>query len=361
MERIYNFNAGPAVLPLEVLREVQEEFLDFQNQGMSIVEMSHRSKTYDAVNAETEADMKELLGLGDDYRVLFIQGGATLQFSMIPMNFLLQGRTADYVLTGAWSEKALAEAKKVGDTHVAFTGKENNYRRMPKMSEINLSENPAYVHITSNNTIFGTQWRELPYFGSAPMMADMSSDILSRPFAADRFALIYAGAQKNLGPAGVTVVIIRKDLAEASPENLPTALRYSIYAKNNSLYNTPPVFPVYVVGKVLKWLKANGGLSQMACQNERKAKLIYDVIDAYPVFFTGHADADSRSLMNITFRLPSEELEAKFVKEATQRGMAGLKGHRSVGGLRASVYNAMPETGCQALADFMVEFMGANK
>ncbi len=360
-DRVYNFNAGPATLPLEVLEEVQDEFLDFKGEGMSIIEMSHRSKTYDAVNAEVEADMKDLLGLDDDYRVLFLQGGATLQFSMIPLNFLPSGATADYVLTGAWSEKALAEAKKVGGTHVAFTDKDNNYTHIPKISEIKLSDNPAYVHITSNNTIFGTQWRELPCFGNIPMVADMSSDILSRPFSAGHFSLIYAGAQKNLGPAGVTVVIIRKDMAEGNPENLPTMLRYQTYAKDNSLYNTPPVFSIYVMGKVLKWIKAGGGLVGMAAHNEAKAKIIYDAIDSFPDFFEGHADKSSRSLMNITFRLPNEELEGKFVKEATAQGMIGLKGHRSVGGLRASVYNGMPESGCQALADFMVEFMGQNK
>lgn len=359
--RIYNFNAGPATLPLEVLEEVQGEFLDFKGEGMSIIEMSHRSKTYDAVNAEVEADMKALLGLDDDYRVLFLQGGATLQFSMIPMNFLPAGRTADYVLTGAWAEKALAEAARVGATHVAFTDKDNNYKRMPKMAEIKLSDNPAYVHITSNNTIFGTQWRELPSFGQAPLIADMSSDILSRPFAAKDFSLIYAGAQKNLGPAGVTVVIIRKDMAESNPEALPIMLRYRTYANNNSLYNTPPVFSIYVMGKVLKWIKAGGGLSGMAAHNEAKAKIIYDAIDRFPDFFKPHADKDSRSFMNITFRLPSEELEAQFVKEAVARGMIGLKGHRSVGGLRASIYNGMPKAGCQALADFMVDFMGRNK
>ena len=357
MNRIYNFNAGPATLPLQVLEEVRDEFLDFKGEGMSIIEMSHRSKTYDSINAEVEADMKELLGLGDDYRVLFLQGGATLQFSMAPMNFLPEGRTADYVLTGVWAEKALAEAKKVGATHVAFTDKENNYKHMPKASEIKLSENPAYVHITSNNTIFGTQWARLPSFNGIPLLADMSSDILSRPFAANDFSLIYAGAQKNLGPAGVTVVIIRKDMAEDNPTSLPTMLRYQTYAKNDSLYNTPPVFSIYVMGKVLKWIKAGGGLPGMATHNEAKAAIIYNVMDKHPDFFAGHADKDSRSLMNITFRLPNEELEAKFVKEATARGMVGLKGHRSVGGLRASVYNGMPVAGCQALADFMVEFM----
>ena len=361
MNRIYNFSAGPATLPLEVLQEVQAEFLDYQGLGMSIVEMSHRSKTYDAINAEVEREFKELLNLGDAYRVLFLQGGATLQFSMLPLNFLGSGQTADYILTGGWAEKALAEAKKVGATHVAASTKEENYARLPKAAEIQLSDNPAYVHVTSNNTLFGTQWRKLPHLGldyqKTKLVADMSSDILSYPFKADDFALIYAGAQKNLSVAGLTVLIMRADLAEENPKDLPIMLQYSTYAKHNSLYNTPPVFCVYVLGKVLKWIKANGGLAGMAKHNEAKASLIYNVIDAHPDFFKGHAAKEDRSLMNITFRLPSEELEGKFVSEATAAGLSGLKGHRSVGGLRASVYNGMPKEGCQALADFMLQFM----
>lgn len=365
MSRIYNFGAGPATLPLEVLEEVRNEFLDYpfegKGTGMSIIEMSHRSKAYDAINEETEANMKELLGLGESHRVLFMQGGATTQFSMIPMNLLKSGKTADYILTGVWAEKALAEAKKVGETHVAATGKESNYSILPKASDINLSDDPAYVHITSNNTIYGTQWRDIAPLNLNPgknlLINDMSSDILSYPFKADDYGLIYAGAQKNIGPAGLTVVIIRKDLAENNDKNLPIMLQYETYAKNNSLYNTPPVFAVYIMGKVLKWIKKNGGLSGMAVHNEAKSKLIYDVIDQHPDFFKGHAAQDSRSMMNVTFRLPSEELEAEFVKQALAAGMSGLKGHRSVGGLRASIYNGMPKEGCQALANFMTEFM----
>jgi len=358
--RIFNFNAGPAVLPLEVLQEAQAEFLNYKGTGMSIMEISHRSKPYEAINAEAEANLKELLGLGDNYRVLFLQGGASTQFAMVPMNFLPEGRTADYILTGAWSEKALKEAKLFGKTHVAATTADGNYKRIPRMDEIQLSENPAYVHITSNNTIFGTQWNELPSFGQVPLIADMSSDILNKPFVAENFAMIYAGAQKNLGPSGVTVVIIRKDLLENNPKNITTMLRYETHSKNDSLYNTPPSFSVYMLNLVLKWLKAQGGLVGIGKRNVEKAGLIYDTIDHSGGFFTGHADLDSRSLMNVTFRLPNEELEKTFAKEAEQAGLVGLKGHRSVGGLRASIYNAMSVEGCKALQDFMLEFKRKN-
>ncbi|VBB05410.1 aminotransferase class-v [Lucifera butyrica] len=358
-ERIFNFYAGPAALPLEVLQEAQAELLNFDHTGMSIMEISHRSKAYEAINAEAEASLKELLGLSDDYRVLFLQGGASSQFFMVPMNFLPSGRTADYILTGSWSEKALKEAQAFGQTHVAATTSADNYRRIPSATEIHLSENPVYAHITSNNTIFGTQWQSFPKL-TAPFVADMSSDILSRPFDASNFALIYAGAQKNLGPSGVTVVIIRKDWAESSPATIPTMLRYSTHSKNASLYNTPPSVAVYMINLVLRWLKKQGGLAAIAKKNQEKAALIYDAIDRSGGFYRGHADKDSRSLMNITFRLPSEELEQTFASQATQSDMIGLKGHRSVGGLRASVYNAMPLAGCQALAAFMREFQRTN-
>ena len=358
--RIFNFSAGPAVLPLEVLIEAQAEFLNYQQTGMSILETSHRSKAYEAINAEAEANMKELLGIGDNYRVLFLQGGASTQFAMIPMNFLSEGRTADYVVTGAWSEKALKEAKLFGNTHVAATTAEGNYKRVPRMDEIQLSDNPAYVHITSNNTIFGTQWDELPSFGQVPLIADMSSDILNKPFNAENFALIYAGAQKNLGPSGVTVVVIRKDLLENNPKNISAMMRYETHSKNDSLYNTPPAFSVYILNLVLRWLKAQGGLVGIGKRNVEKAGFVYDTIDQSGGFYRGHADLGSRSLMNVTFRLPNEDLEKTFAKEAEQAGLVGLKGHRSVGGLRASIYNAMPVAGCQSLKDFMVEFQRKN-
>lgn len=359
-DRIFNFNPGPAVLPLEVLEEAQKELLNFQNTGMSVLEISHRSKPFEAVNSEAEATLKELMGLGDNYRVLFLQGGASSQFSMIPMNFLGKGQTADYVLTGSFAEKAQKEAALIGNTHVAASTKDNEYRNIPKLSDIQLSNNPAYVHITSNNTIFGTQWAQLPTFGDVPLIADMSSDILSRQFDASKYALIYAGAQKNLGPSGVTVVIIREDMLEKCPKDIPTMLRYPIHAKNDSMYNTPPTFSIYLLNLVLKWVKGQGGVGALEKINQQKAKLIYDTIDQSQGFYRGHAAKDSRSLMNITLRLPSEDLEKAFVAEAAAAGLGGVKGHRSVGGLRFSVYNAMPVAGCKALSDFMADFQRKN-
>ncbi len=359
-ERVFNFNPGPATLPLPVLEEAQSQLLNFNNTGMSILEISHRSKDYEAVNFEAESLLKELLGVPDNYRVLFIQGGASTQFAAVPLNLLPEGRTADYILTGSWAEKAYQEAAKFGKIHIAASSKEENYSRIPRAGEIQLSSDPAYVHICSNNTIFGTQWQEFPEFGEIPLVADMSSDILSRQFDPGKFALIYAGAQKNLGPAGVTVVIIRSDLLESVPSTVPTMLRYPVHAKNNSLYNTPPVFAVYMVHLVLKWIKANGGLAAVEARNREKARYIYQAIDDSNGFYSGHAKQDSRSLMNITFRLPSEDLEKAFVSEATKQGFVGLKGHRSVGGIRASVYNAMPMAGCAALANFMSDFQRSN-
>lgn len=359
--RIHNFNAGPAALPLEVLQQAQAELLNFNNTGMSILEISHRSKPYEQVNAEAEANLKELLGLGENYRVLFLQGGASLQFAMVPLNFLPQGQTADYILSGSWSEKALKEAQLIGQTHVAATTAGENYRRVPGLAEIKPIASPAYIHLTSNNTIFGTQWDEFPSFGDIPLIADMSSDILCKPFDASKFALIYAGAQKNLGPAGVTIVIIRQDLLENSPGAIPTMLRYSTHAKNNSLYNTPPTFGVYMIHLVLRWIKAQGGLAGIEKQNRIKAGLIYDAIDQSGGYYRGHAEPGSRSLMNITFRLPNEELEKTFVAQAAKAGLGGLKGHRSVGGLRASVYNAVTRESCQTLREFMLEFQQNNR
>lgn len=358
MSSIYNFYAGPAVIYEEVLREAREEFMDFAGTGMSVLTVSHRSKAFDAVMVEAEANMKELMGLGDEYRVLFLQGGASTQFSMIPMNFLLEGRTADYILTGSWSEKALKEAKKIGNTHVAYDGSTTNYTHIPKAAEMTFSEDPVYVHMTSNNTIYGTEFDEIPQT-DAPLIADMSSDILSKPMDFSRFAMIYAGAQKNLGPAGVTVVVIRKDLLETAQDVNATMLKYSTHADKNSLYNTPPAFSVYMVNLVLRHLKKLG-LAHVAANNVKKAKAIYDAIDASAGFYKGHADKESRSLMNITFTMDSPELEKKFVAEGEAAGFIGIKGHRSVGGLRASVYNAMPLEGAEAFAEFMAEFMRKN-
>jgi phosphoserine aminotransferase len=359
-ERIFNFSAGPATLPVEVLKEAQAELLNYHNTGMSILEMSHRTKPYEAINAEAEATVKELLGVGDDYRALFLQGGASTQFAMLPMNILRGGRVANYILTGSWGEKAYEEAKLFGNTHVAASTAEGNYRRIPQLEEIQLSKNPAYVHITSNETIFGNQWSQIPSCGDVPLVADMSSDLFCKPVDATKFGLIYAGAQKNLGPAGVTIVVIRKDLLDGIPKTLPTMLRYDVHAKNDSLYNTPPTFAVYMVNLVLHWIKAQGGLGAVEKQNRAKANLLYDAIDNSGGFYRGHAEAESRSIMNVTFRITNEELEEVFVKEATKAGLDGLKGHRSVGGLRASIYNAMSREGCQALRDFMAKFQQRN-
>jgi len=360
MERIFNFNAGPATLPLVVLEEAQRELLNFKGTGMSVMENSHRTKEYEAINSEAEALVKELLGVPENYRVLFLQGGASTQFAAVPMNLVPADSHADYILTGAWAEKAQKEAAKFVKTNIIASTKEENYTRIPRIDEIKVSDGPSYVHLCSNNTIFGTQWQSFPDLGDVPLVADMSSDLMSRRFDVSKFALIYAGAQKNLGPAGVTVVIIRKDLLEGIPSNIPTMLRYDIHAKNDSLYNTPPSFTVYMVNLVLRWLKNNGGLAAAEKRNAEKAAVIYDTIDNSGGYYRGHALKDSRSLMNITFRLPNEELEKKFAVEATAQGMIGLKGHRSVGGLRASVYNAMSIEGCTALAEFMKAFQSNN-
>ncbi len=358
--RVFNFNPGPSTLPVSVLEQAKDEMLNYRDTGMSIIETSHRAKPFEEVIFGAEALLKELLGVPENYRVLFLQGGASMQFDMVPMNFLTEGKVADYILTGIFAEKAHKEAKLIGKTHVAGTTKELNYTRIVTPEEIKLSENPAYVHLTSNNTIYGTQWKSFPDFGKVPVVADMSSDILSYQFDASKFALIYAGAQKNLGTAGVTVVIIRNDMLEIVPKTLPAMLRYDIYAENDSLYNTPPSFAIYILRLMLEWVKAQGGLSVVEKHNITKAALIYDAIDNSKGFFKGHAEKDSRSLMNITFNLPNEELEKAFIAEAGKAGLAGLKGHRSVGGIRASVYNAMPQEGCKALADLMTEFSKKN-
>ena len=356
MHQVYNFNAGPAILPRPVLEQVQQELLDYAGRGISIMEMSHRDKAFVALVDETEALVKQLLAVPDGYRVLFVQGGASTQFAMVPMNFLTPTTTADYVLTGVWSEKAVEEAAKIGQTHVAASTKDEQFRRVPRLDEIELSDAPVYVHLTSNNTIYGTQWQTLPTFGDLPLVADMSSDILSRPFDVAPYGLIYAGAQKNLGPSGITVVIIREEWLARVPKHLPSMLRYDIHAKNNSLYNTPPTFAMYVTCMVLRWIKQLGGAEAIAQHNEAKAALIYDAIDASGGFYKGHAEAGSRSLMNITFRLPGQDEEKSFVRMASEQGFLGLEGHRSVGGIRASTYNAQTHEACQALADFMREF-----
>jgi len=355
IHRIYNFSAGPATLPLPVLEEAQRDLVALPNVGMSVMEISHRSKPFDEIIQGAEADMRALGGISDDYKVLFLQGGASLQFSMVPMNLLQAGSVADYIITGDWSKKALKEAKRAGATNVAASTEEGGFKRIPKPQEIKITPGAAYAHMTSNNTIVGTEWSYVPATGAVPLVCDASSDIFSRPIDVSKFGLIYAGAQKNLGPSGVTVVIIRQDLLARSADPLPSMLNYKVQAENGSLYNTPPVFGIYVLRLVLKWLVKIGGLDAIAAVNDRKARLLYEELDRVP-FWRPHAEKDSRSAMNVTFRLPSEDLEKLFVKESTAAGFDGLKGHRSVGGLRASIYNAFPEDGVRALVDFMREF-----
>ncbi|UNK17401.1 3-phosphoserine/phosphohydroxythreonine transaminase [Paenibacillus sp. N3/727] len=355
-KRAYNFNAGPAALPLEVLERAQAEFVDFRESGMSIMEMSHRGAIYESVHKEAQERLLALLGNPDGYKVLFLQGGASTQFAMIPMNFLGQGQQANYVMTGSWADKAYKEAKLIGETHIAASSEADNYMSLPKLTDISLSDNPAYLHITSNETIGGTQFKQFPDTGSVPLICDMSSDILSRPFDMKQFAMVYAGAQKNLGPSGVTVVIAKEDMITSSPKHLPTMLRYSTHTSNDSLYNTPPSFGVYMINEVLKWIEERGGLEGIRDLNREKAALLYDMIDGSEGFYRGCVDAGNRSDMNVTFRLESEELEKAFIKASEQEGFVGLKGHRSVGGLRASIYNAVPLESCKALVEFMGHF-----
>jgi phosphoserine aminotransferase len=358
--RVYNFNPGPATLPPEVLQQAQRELLDYGGTGMSVMEISHRSAEYEEINNKAMALTRELFGLGDNFKIIFLGGGASTQFAIIPMNFLAQGKIAAYADTGSWSSKAIKEAQKFGKVHIAFSSKEEKYKRVPKPSEVNCPADAAYLHVTSNNTIFGTQYHKFPEPGNVPLIADMSSDIASHRLDFSKFSLIYAGAQKNLGPAGVTVVIIRDDLLAKCPDNLSTMLSYTTHAKENSLYNTPPVFAVYIVKLVLEWIKRQGGLEAVEKVNFDKKERIYQIMDKYPDFYRGTVDPGSRSWMNITVRLPSEELEKKFLTEAKAAGFIGLKGHRSVGGIRASLYNAMPLAGADKLAGFMEKFRRSN-
>ena len=355
VHRIYNFAAGPAVLPVPVLEEIQRDLVALPGVGMSVLEISHRSKTFESILAQAETNIRTLAGIPSNYKVLFLQGGASLQFSMVPMNLLTTGATADYIDSGSWADKAIKEAKKVGAVNVAATTKADNYSRVPRQDELKLSSGAAYVHMTSNNTIEGTEYKELPSVGDTPLVSDTSSDMFSRPVDIARHALIYSGAQKNMGPAGVTIVIVRDDLLQRSRKTLPTMLNYAVHAENGSLYNTPPAFAVYALGLVMKWLIAQGGLAAIGMVNERKAAKLYAEIDRTG-FYRGTAHTDCRSLMNVTFRLPSEELESAFVKESNSSGLDGLKGHRSVGGMRASIYNAFPDDGVDTLVAFMKEF-----
>ncbi len=358
-QRIFNFNAGPATLPLSVIKEIQSGLDNYKGCGMSVMEISHRSKWFDDIINDAIIRIKRLLNIGDEHEVLFMQGGASMQFAMIPMNFLKDNETADYINTGTWSTKAFKEAviqgKKVIET---ASSEDRNFSYIPK--ELNLTADAAYVHITSNNTIKGTQWADFSDTKGVPVISDMSSDIFSRSFNIDKFGLVYAGAQKNMGPAGVTLAIIRKDMLEKIPDNLPSMLKYTTYADKNSMYNTPPCFAIYVVQLVMKWIEETiGGLSKMEELNRKKAAILYDFIDNNTLY-KGTADLDSRSLMNVTFRLLSEDLEKKFIADATENGLGGLKGHRSVGGCRASIYNAMSIEGIERLVEFMGEFARKN-
>jgi phosphoserine aminotransferase len=357
--RVFNFSAGPAVLPVPVLEEAQRDLVSLPGVGMSVLEISHRSKTFEGILAKTEQDLRALGNVPANYKVLFLQGGASMQFSMVPLNLLTQGATADYIVTGGWSQKAVKEAQRVGTVNIAATTESENFTRIPRQDELKLTANAAYVHMTTNNTLFGTEWQGEPNVGAVPLVADTSSDMFSRPIDVAKYGLIYAGAQKNLGPSGVTLVIIREDLLARSARSLHTMLNYAVHAENGSLYNTPPAFGIYVLGLVVDWLRAQGGLDAMAAINNRKAGKLYAELDRTG-FWRPTARKDSRSLMNVTFRLASEELEKAFVKESTAAGLDGLKGHRSVGGMRASIYNAFPESGVDTLVEFMREFERRN-
>ncbi len=359
-DRIYNFAAGPAILPEPVLEEAQRDLVSLPGVGMSVMEISHRSKTFDAIIQGCEANIRKLASVSADYQVLFLQGGASLQFAMVPMNFLPAGGKADYILTGSWGKKAYKEAQKFGTAQVAGSTESDGFTRVPEAAELKLDPGAAYVHFTSNETIQGVEWKSEPAVGSVPLVCDASSDIFSRPIGVSRYAMIYAGAQKNLGPSGVTLVILRNDLLERVPKNLAAMLDFKVQAENKSLYNTPSTFGIYLMGLTMKWLVGQGGLEGIGRQNAEKAKVLYDALDASGGYYRPHAKPANRSWMNVTFRLPSEDLEKKFVSEATAAKLDGLKGHRSVGGIRASIYNAFPKAGVEALVAFMGEFRRKN-
>jgi len=356
--RVFNFNPGPATLPLPVLETIQSELLDYHGEGMSILEMSHRSKTFGDLVEETENLIKKIMNFPENYKVMFLQGGATAQFAAIPLNLSVEGKTAEYINTGSWSTKAIKEAEKLGKPfRVIASSEDENFTYIP--TDFQVGSDAAYLHITSNNTIFGTQWQTYPDTGDVPLVADLSSDFYCRRFDPTQFGVIYAGAQKNAGPSGVTILIVREDLLERSPKNIPTILNWKIFAEKNSLYNTPNTFGIYVVNLVMKWILDQGGIDAVEKVNREKAQLIYDALDASD-FYKPHAKKEWRSIMNITWRLPNEELEKKFVEEAKERDLVGLKGHRSVGGIRASIYNAMSLEGVRRLVEFMKEFEKKN-
>lgn len=358
VDRIYNFSPGPATLPYFVLKEAAKDIVNFNDKGIGLIELSHRSKEFMAVAEETEALIRELLIVPDNYKVLFLQGGASSQFFMVPMNLLSAGKKATYLNTGVWSKKAIKEAKLFGEVEVVFSSDDTSFNRVPENDEYTVAPDSEYLYLVSNNTIYGTQFEKFPE-KNVMLVCDMSSDILSRPLDVSKFGIIFAGAQKNMGPAGVTVVIIRDDLLDRTPDNVPTMLRYQTHADKGSMFNTPPTFAIYCVGRVMNWLKEQGGVAAMEKRNQKKAALLYDVIDGGD-YYRGHAEKDSRSMMNISFNLPTPELEAKFIAEATAIGLDGLKGHRSIGGCRASIYNAFPKEGVEKLVDFMDKFIKNN-
>ena len=357
-ERIFNFSPGPSILPYPVLQQAARDIVNFNDKGIGLIELSHRSKEFMAVAEETESLIRENLHVPDNYKVLFLQGGASTQFFMIPMNLLGNGKKATYLNTGTWSKKAIKEARLFGDIDVAYSSEDSSFNRVPGNDEYSVSPDSEYLYFVSNNTIYGTQFQSFPEKDSV-LISDMSSDICSRPVDISKFGLIFAGAQKNMGPAGVTLVIIREDLLEKTPDNAPTMLRYSTHADKGSMFNTPPCFAIYCVGQVMKWLKENGGVEEISKINEDKASLLYTAIDSTD-FYRGHAEMQSRSRMNVTFNLPTPELEAQFIAEATSVGLDGLKGHRSIGGCRASIYNAFPKQGVEKLVEFMEKFARTN-
>ena len=356
--RVFNFNPGPATLPLDVLKIVQEELLDYRGTGMSIMETSHRAPEFDEINKQAMALMRETLGLGDNYKVLFMGGGASTQFALIPMNFLPEGKVGAYVDTGTWSSKAIKEANIIGKAHLAASSKDEGYSFIP--DKLDVPSDAAYLHITSNNTIKGTQYQDIPDAGKIPLICDMSSDIASRQHDFTKFSMIYAGAQKNLGPSGVTVVIIRDDFLATAKEGLPSMLTYKTFAEKDSLYNTPPSFAIYVVKLILEWIKGQGGLKAVEKVNMAKKECLYQIMDLYPDYYKGTARKDSRSWMNVTMRMANEDLEKKFIADAKAAGFVGLKGHRSVGGVRFSIYNAMPLEGVEKVVEFMEKFRKEN-
>ena len=361
MARIYNFSAGPAMLPEEVLKEAAEEMLDYRGCGMSVMEMSHRSKVYQQIIDEAEADLRKLVGIPDNYKVLFLQGGATLQFGMIPMNLMTVNKKADYIHTGVWTKKAMADAKFFGEVRMVASSEDKKFSYIPDVKKIKFNKDSDYVYMCDNNTIYGTKFKEYPDTGDIPLICDMSSCFLSEPIDVKKFGMIYAGAQKNVGPAGVTIVIIRDDLVARSADlPLPVYLKYAPHVENGSMYNTPPTYGIYICGKVFKWLLKTGGLEERKRLNEEKAKILYDYLDSSS-FYQTSVEPAARSLMNVTFRTPSEELDTLFLEEVKKYKFTNLKGHRSTGGLRASIYNAMPKAGVEALVKFLKEFEEAHK